>query len=319
MDQANGKRVLDPDSAISEYWDVSKVFYSLGQPQKTAEALKAVVELASKNCSQSAKLALARLMCLYNRDFGNLAAARGLVLEAVEEELGICHSEILEVAQQCNRVDMATLLSESQKLVIKHSAAKPIKDGSVGLVIEASSLFTQNQRPEEEAQTHDIGVVLCLLAVELSTSVKKKQEYLARLGEIFRIMGNAHRTLDARLLKAELGLDCGTDGYLKCLWDVAETLLFALEAEDYIRAKKIEQVYRLESYPDLEIIREISEAARLLDVDRLEKQCDRLDHVSLLVNMGNKDLLMNQVDISRDYQLNVLDRLRTIVLVCQAL
>ncbi|KAL0086016.1 C2H2-type zinc finger transcription factor [Phycomyces blakesleeanus] len=326
IEQANKKKVSDPDTATSEYWEISKVLYHLQQPQKTADVLEELIQLTTdlkwKDTHHSAKLALSRLLCLYNKDFGNLSKARQLMLDTVEVQLSICHLELLNVAQQCDREDVATLLSESRKLVTKYLADNSKRSDLVRLVLETSSLFAQNKRPEEKEEGgQNIGIVMGFLAVHLSASVEMKQKNMGRVGELFRIMGSVHRTLDARLLKGELGLDCGTSEQLKeSLWDVADTLLVTLEAEDYVRAKIIEErLGNIGSYPDLELIMEISEAIRLLDVDRLKTQVSKLGYMGLLVSVGDEDLLMNQVGFSREYQLDILQRMRTLVAACQDL
>ncbi|KAI8644394.1 hypothetical protein BD408DRAFT_123874 [Parasitella parasitica] len=188
LDQAEGSE--NATVAITTYWTQAQTLYTLKRPQYTEKALQMLIHLINTSPATTyssaqitsflycARLALARLLCLYQQ----LDASKNVYLEALAGKWKLETSQLFDIAKNIRALSIHALIDACDQLAVKYltrerNRAKPApaltdpNNSITSIVCEAANLFAQKDQTYHDIPSEHIAIVLytvCSINIKLS-------------------------------------------------------------------------------------------------------------------------------------------------------
>lgn len=165
--------------ALTTYWTQAQTLYALKRPQYTEKALRMLIDLISTSPTTTflpaqitsflynARLALARLLCIYQQ----LDGARSVYLDALASKWKLETPELLDIARRIRILSIQDLLDACDQLAIKYltrerNRTKPApaltdaNNSIASILCEAAHLFAQEGQQCQSVLSEHVAIVL---------------------------------------------------------------------------------------------------------------------------------------------------------------
>ncbi|CAO3622923.1 unnamed protein product [Cunninghamella blakesleeana] len=283
---------LDHITAVKSYMDLSKEFYIQKRPKYTSTSLLSLIELKQNNdIHWMARLYLARLYCIYDK---SMEMAYDQYLMILEEKHHIKKPEIINIAQNLDKMDMNLLINKCEHMI------EQSKGLSLSFLEEAANAFAQmNTTVMGTSQLSEkISIVLYIFAYKNQNDKQLAHSYCSMISKVFDRLNLTSRSIDFQLYFFDHLTHTSNPSAMKLLFI---SLLKTVELDDSWRIMEINKRIKLMNdgviYPDMELLSKISLARCNLDYGKLDNELKyEMECIQLLAQTNDHSLLLETVE-----------------------